>query len=73
MEGALIPQKAVLGLDPTVLEYMLVDVEPGVDHTVGVFATSKGGLGPMVIARPVNVPEGVWGGGGRGGVHQRRV
>lgn len=73
MEGALIHQKAVLGLDPTILEYTLVDVEPGADHTVGVFATSKGGLGPMAIARPVNVPEGVWGGGGRGGVHQRRV
>ena len=63
MEGALIPQKAVLGLDPTILEYTLVDVEPGADHTVGVSATSKGGLGPMVIARPVNVAAGGWGGG----------
>ena len=59
--GALVPQMAVIGLNPAILEYSLSDVETGSDHTVGVSAGSKGGPGPMVIARPVNVPkEGLW-------------
>ena len=57
MQGALVSQRAVLGLDPTVLEYTLVDAEPGADHTVGVSAGSKGGPGPMVIAQPVNIAK----------------